>query len=732
MSPRSCRWPGACAATAASIHTIPSASARAQDRTEHPVEQAHAGDDQRAPEPKPDALEATREDRAGDQRADQAERRRVGRGRATRKQKRTEASSDECTECEARERQHPDDEPLPKSQEGENRRHSDDDPIQLCHPPCCTSSVTETHNQRLRRARPVIALAAVAFASGAILGSHHGSSASAALAERFVKAWTQRDYAGMYADIDASARQRTTASSFAQTYERALSTATAEHLGVVGHARRVSGGQIAVPVRVQTRLFGELTLDFDVEVLTAAGAAPSVRWSRSLAFPGLRAGERLSRRTTLPRRAALLARDGSLLAESAPGSGPGAATVETTRSSPLGESARAVLGTVGPIPASRLAALEAEGVPPDATVGLAGLERALDVRLRGTAGGELLAGARLLGFARPRAAPAVRTSVSPAIQRAAVSALGGALGGVVVLEPSSGQVLAVAGIGLEGLQPPGSTFKIVTLTGALDAKIATPRTVFPYATHATLDGVKLSNANGEECGGSLELAFAVSCNSVFTPLGVKLGSARLVAMAERFGFNHDPGLAGAATSSLPPASAIKGELDIGSSAIGQGQVLATPLQMALVAATIADSGHRPTPSFDASAAKRVGSPVTSAAVARTVRHLMIAVVREGTGALAAIPGVTVAGKTGTAELKSACPATQGEASSGEAGEKSCHEACAGGEEQASNTDAWFAAFAPAVHPRIAVCVLLVKDGAGGATAAPVARTVLEAGLRATR
>jgi peptidoglycan glycosyltransferase len=319
----------------------------------------------------------------------------------------------------------------------------------------------------------------------------------------------------------------------------------------------------------------------------------------------------------------------------------------------------------------------------------------------------------------------VHTTVSPAVQRAAVQALGGRLGGVVAMTPS-GEVLAVAGIGLEGLQPPGSTFKIITLTGALQAHIASPHTVFGYASYATLDGVRLNNANGENCGGSLELAFAVSCNSVFTPLGVKLGASRLVATAERFGFNHDPGLAGAAESTLPPADSIQGELAVGSTAIGQGQVLATPLQMATVAAAIADGGRRPQPSFLPSPSARTGVRVTSAAVAHTVRRLMTGVVRAGTGTAAAIPGVTVAGKTGTAELKTPCHAS--EASTREAG----HEACPESEGEASNTDAWFAAFAPARHPRIVVCVMLVKDGAGGATAAPAARGVIEAALRALR
>jgi cell division protein FtsI/penicillin-binding protein 2 len=595
----------------------------------------------------------------------------------------------------------------------------------------------------MHRARPVLALAAVAFAIGAIVGGNESGSPSYALADRFVKAWTRGDYASMYSEIDAVSQRSTSPSEFAGVYEAALRTATATGARVDGRARGLGGGLVAVPVRVQTRLFGRLALSFTLEVRTAGVEGARVVWSRSLAFPGLRRGETLTRSTALPRRAALLARDGSVLAESQSATGGGSAS-EGARPSPLGDLASAVLGTVGPVPASRRQALEADGVPPDATVGVSGLEQALDERLRGTPGGELLASGgasqpagapgRVLAYVAPRPASATRTSVSPALQRAAVGALGAQLGGIVAMAPSSGQVLAVAGIGLTGLQPPGSTFKMITLSGVLGAKIATPRSVFPYASFATLDGVKLSNANGENCGGSLELAFAVSCNSVFTPLGVKLGAARLVSIAERFGFNHDPGLAGAATSTMPAASQIQGELDVGSTAIGQGQVVASPLEMAIVAATIADGGRRPTPTFTLDAGRRPGTRVLSAAVARTVRHLMIGVVRLGTGTSAAIPGVTVAGKTGTAELKSECTASSSpsEPSSGEASakESAAAEGCHGTSSEASNTDAWFAAFAPALHPRIVVCVLLVKDGAGGTTAAPVARQVIEAALQA--
>jgi penicillin-binding protein A len=586
-------------------------------------------------------------------------------------------------------------------------------------------ALSEEQTLRVRRARPVIALAAVAFAIGAIVGANSGASPADSFAEKFVREWAKAEYAAMYADVDAASRRSVSADEFVSAYHEAMNAATATGLRMAGKARHSADGLVTVPVKVSTRLFGTLALSVELPVESEAEGGEKVTWSRSLAFPGMHSGEQLSRKTTLPERAKLLARDGSVLAE-------GSADTSGPRISPLGESASAVVGEVGPIPSSERTALESSGIPSDAIVGTSGLERALDARLRGTPGGELLAGQRVLATASPHEAHAVRTSVSPAVQKAAVAALGSQLGGVVALQPSTGQILAVAGIALNSVQPPGSTFKMVTLTGTLAAHVATPKTTFPYATYATLDGVKLSNAGGEECGGSLALAFAVSCNSVFAPLGVKLGAPRLVAMAERFGFNHDPGIAGAAESTLPAASEIQGELDVGSTAIGQGQVQASALQMAIVAATIADGGRRPSPTF-AIEHPPPGPSVTSASVARTVRRLMIGVVKDGTGTSAAISGVTVAGKTGTAELKTECSTAgeSGESSEESSSEESSGTGCVGADSEASNTDAWFAAFAPALRPRIVVGVLLVKDGAGGDTAAPVAREVLEAGLQAS-
>jgi len=327
----------------------------------------------------------------------------------------------------------------------------------------------------------------------------------------------------------------------------------------------------------------------------------------------------------------------------------------------------------------------------------------------------------VLAHRSARAAGPVRTTIDPDVQRAAVTALAGRYGGIAVVRPRTGEVLALAGIAQSAPQPPGSTFKIVTLAGVLGAHVAKRSQVFPYQTAATLSGVELQNANGESCGGSLESSFAQSCNSVFAPLGAKLGARRLVATAERFGFNQDPGLTGAARSTIPPAEEIGDDLAVGSTAIGQGKVLATPLQMALIAATIVEDGVRPRPTLlKGSDTERVRA--TSRSVARTIARYMRTVVVSGTGAAAAVPGVKVAGKTGTAELRNTVK--------DEPPPEVTDPNAPAPENDTSDTDAWFAAFAPLAKPKIAVAVLLVGQGAGGDTAAPAARTVLQAAFKA--
>jgi peptidoglycan glycosyltransferase len=557
-------------------------------------------------------------------------------------------------------------------------------------------------NQRMR---PMIAVAGTAFLVGVIVGAGHGSSPAHRLATHFTTAWARGDYATMYADVDAATQRRISVTAFADAYRAADELATATGLTRAGRLHDASG-EVVVPVRVRTRLFGTLRSSFRLPI-SGQGSEVRIAWTRTLLFPGLRPGEQVQRHTALPPRAALLGRDGSPLA-----SGPAPAS-GGQRATPLGSAATAVVGTMGPIPDARRGQLTAEGVPPDAMVGAGGLELALDDRLRGQPGGELLAGQRVLATAVARPSTAVRTTISPGIQRAAVAALGGQLGGVVALRPSNGEILAVAGLGIDDLQPPGSTFKMVTVTGVLESGLARTSSTFPIQTAAVLDGVQLQNANGEACGGTLVEAFAVSCNSVFAPLGAKLGATRLVQTAERFGFNQPVGIPGAVESTLPQASQINGPLAVGSTAIGQDQVLASALQMTIVAATIADGGRRPQPTFNFGE-RHPRVVVTAPTVAHTVRRLMVGVVRNGTGQSAALPNVTVAGKTGTAELTTTACAP---------GASSCQ-----GASDPQNTDAWFAAFAPALRPRIAVGVMLVRDGAGGATAAPVARQVLEAAL----
>jgi peptidoglycan glycosyltransferase len=547
----------------------------------------------------------------------------------------------------------------------------------------------------LTRAVPIGGLAVMAFAAGAVWSTAPGR-AERHLVTRYVTAWERGDVAGMYALLDSGSRAQTSEANFAGELDAAADTATATSVRV-GHVGSRQGDAIAVRMRVTTTLWGTLHETLEVP-LTGSGSDARVHLSPQLLFPGLRAGELLHRRVTLPPRATLLASNGTPLAQ-----GP-------QRTSPIPDVAGQIVGTLGPIPAAEAAAYAEQGYPADARIGLDGLERVFQNRLAGTPGGALLAGRRVLDSSSPVKARAVMTTINPSLELAAVSALGGQYAGIAVMNPRTGGLLALAGIAYSNVQPPGSTMKIITATAALQAGIVKLGTTFPIQTSTTIDGFTMQNASGEACGGTLLNAFAVSCNSVFAPLGVRLGSARLVATAKRFGFDHPSSIPGAAESTIPSAGTIGDDLALGSSAIGQGLVQTTPLEMSDVAATIAMGGRRPIPTLLAHQRPRFVR-VTSRKVAHEVQQMMVAVVEYGTGTAAQIPGVVVAGKTGTAELKDTAT------NSGDPNASS-----------PTNTDAWFVGYAPVGHPRIVAGALFPNQGAGGAAAAPPVRDVIAAAL----
>jgi peptidoglycan glycosyltransferase len=564
--------------------------------------------------------------------------------------------------------------------------------------PRYSRSDVERRRRLLRRGLPALAgVALAALAVGLLIGGGGGTERETA--RRFATLWAEGDYGRMYALLDDAAKQRTSFQDFAAAYRDAAATATMRTL-LVGAVGDRSGDAIPIHLTVRTRIFGTIHGVLELPV-SGEGEAMRVAWRERAVFPGLHAGEQLTRQTALAPRGALLARDGSVLASG------------EERSADDAEVAAQIAGRLDLAPPEEAGALRALGYPPDARVGVSGLERVFQRELAGEPGGTLSVGDRVVARSRPRPGRTVRTTIDPKLERAAVAALAGRYGGVAALDPRTGELLALAGVAFSALQPPGSTFKIVTLTGTLEAHVANARTTFPVASAAYLSGVRLENANGEYCGGTLVDSFAHSCNSVFAPLGARLGARRLVAVAERYGFNEPPSIPGAATSTIPSAEQIGDELAVGSSAIGQGLVQATTLEMALIAATVAMDGRRPIPTL------RVGEQprfvrATRPRVAREVARMMRAVVAYGTGTAAAIAGADVAGKTGTAELgttvltEGADPAQQADV---------------------PETDAWFVAFAPAKRPRIAVGVLFPEAGAGGAVAAPAARGVLAAALQ---
>ena len=556
-------------------------------------------------------------------------------------------------------------------------------------------------------------MAVVSFVAGAATGSDPPPEQEAA--GRFVAGLVSRDFAAMHAELNPASAREISVRRLAEAYLEAQTTATASTLDPGEPSDPASEGDrtvVRVPLEVRTIAFGRVA-----DELALPFADGGIEWDPSLVFPGLRRGEELESRVSLAERAPILARDGTPLAE-----GPALA-----RSSPLGGAAIDIAGEVGTAAPEETEQLARQGFPPGTPVGISGLERAFNTRLAGKPGGELLAvpesgEPRVLADAEPRPGESVRTTIDPALQEATVAALAGRDGGIAVLDARTGAVRALAAAAFSAPQPPGSVFKIITTTAALQADKVTLDEEFPVLDGINVGGRFVANANDELCGGDFRSSFAHSCNSVFAPLGVEVGEEALVRAAESFGFNSPPALYDETATAVidPPESSIPpdvgDDLDVGVSAIGQGQVLATPLQMASAAQTVASGGVRyPTSIVAERQLEPVREPVRvmSRKVAAQINELMVGVVTEGTGTAGAIPEAQVAGKTGTAEL----------------GPKPGQEDLPPGVSPEQFVNAWFAAFAPADSPRLAVAVMLIDaDASGGEVAAPAAAQVLSAGL----
>lgn len=381
------------------------------------------------------------------------------------------------------------------------------------------------------------------------------------------------------------------------------------------------------------------------------------------------------------------------------------------------------------------------------TYGRSGIEAAMNAALTGQRGYSSFADLVEAAAGLPVEGNDVVLTIDSRVQRAAEAALAGRRGAVVVLDPRSGEVLAQAASpdfdpgdvdsgwkalsSAEGaplvdrstsaLYPPGSTFKVVTLTGALENGIATPATKYRGPGSIELGGAPVTNFEGGSYGPiDLVKALASSVNTVFAQLAVDLGAEKLVSAAQAFGFDVPPPLETGAKPSLMPEP---GEMTVWETAwAGVGQPVGehpsppgpqvTALQMALVSAGIAQGGSVMAPHLvrevrDPSGVTAATTPVrewtraTDASTAATVRDMMVKVVSAGSGARAAVPGVKVAGKTGTAEVG-----------------------------KGLQTHAWFIAFAPAEEPRVAMAIVLENAGIGGRVAAPAAKPVLEAALKA--
>ncbi|MGR7024602.1 peptidoglycan D,D-transpeptidase FtsI family protein [Geodermatophilus sp. URMC 62] len=336
------------------------------------------------------------------------------------------------------------------------------------------------------------------------------------------------------------------------------------------------------------------------------------------------------------------------------------------------------------------------------------------------------------------------------VQEAAMAGLEGVTGAVVALDPATGAVLGMASTptydpaqlsshdpdairayaaeldamdadprlnrAIQDNYPPGSVFKVIVSAAALASGEYTPDTVIPAPDTLTLPGTttQLRNFGNSSCSSSQEQslidALTISCNTAFAQLGIDLGEDRVREMAEAFGMTGE-GLQIPLETAGSSVGDIESEAALGQSSIGQRDVRMTPLQAAMVAAAVANDGTLMTPYLvdqvrapdltviDRADPEELSEPV-SAEVAGQLTEMMESVVANGSGRAARIPGVAVAGKTGTAQVAPDVPDHN-----------------------------WFIGFAPADDPQIAVAVFVANGGGtGGDTSAPIAREVIEAYL----
>jgi peptidoglycan glycosyltransferase len=387
--------------------------------------------------------------------------------------------------------------------------------------------------------------------------------------------------------------------------------------------------------------------------------------------------------------------------------------------------------------------------------GNAGVEGAMNDYLSGTANEQFLDQLNAIITGQNPKGAAVELTIDPVVQKAAFDALGDQKGAVVAIDPKTGAILAMVSkptydpTGLAthdsaafketydallsdaddplinrtisgDLNPPGSTFKLVVATTALENGL-TPDDAFPNPGTLTLpqSSAVITNAEGGACGGgataTIATALRLSCNIPFAQLGLQLGYSKISEQAREFGFGDENlNIPMAVEPSVYPPTESDAEQML--SSFGQASDRVSPLQMAMVSAAIANGGQlmKPTLIETISApdltvvtpfSPEVYSTPMSAETSATMTGLMVSAVANGAGTNARINGIDVAGKTGTAENADGEPYTL-----------------------------WFTGFAPANDPRVAVAVVvengggLGQSGFGNLVAAPIARTVMEAVL----